>query len=196
MSKIKYIRSSRDGARAIIGIAEDEQVTGYYVSRSLPAELSLYVGCEVDEPQYDAIAREDESYRAMKCALKLLSLSDNTASALYMKLLRRGFCREVARECADECIRLGYIDEHRQLARLVEREANVALRGKAYIIRKLASKGYRAGLVREVIDELVQSGEVDFSHSFERLAEKMSAESEEERRALSYKYGYSTSDID
>lgn len=193
---IKYMRPSRDGARRIVGVANDGEDRGYYITPSLVDELSLYIGREIDEMAYDAIVREDEKYRAMKKALSILSLADNTARALYAKLLRGGFSREVAKECVEQCLSLGYIDEHRQLAIAVTREANTSLRGRAYIVRKLSGKGYRPNMIGEVIDELVASGEIDFSENFERLALRMGAADEEARRTLAYKYGYRTADFD
>lgn len=196
MFNIKYMRPSRDGARIIVGVAGDTEETGYYITPNLVDELSLYIGRELDEMTYDAIVREDEKYRAMKKALSILSLADNTTKALYTKLVRCGFSREVARECVEECLSLGYIDEHRQLAIAITREANTALRGRAYIIRKLAGKGYRPGMIGEVIDELVARGEVDFTENFERLVLRLGATDEEARRILAYKYGYRTADFD
>ena len=113
-----------------------------------------------------------------------------------MKLLRAGFSRSVAEECIEECLRLGYIDERRQIERAVLNEANRSLRGKAYIVRKLASKGYSASEVGEITDELVSAGEIDFGENFERLCEKKGALSQEARRALLYKYGYRSADFD
>ncbi len=196
MPKVKYIRPSRDGSRLIIGIIEGDRARGYYVSRTLPEDLSVYVGRDLSRMEFDAITREDEKYRAMKKALSILSISDNAEKALYMKLVRHGYSRDVASECALECLSLGYIDEHRQLTILAKREANSALRGRAYIVKKLSAKGYRKGQIIEVIDELESSGEIDFSLNFERLKEKMGVLSDEEILVLKYKYGYRTSDFD
>ena len=88
----------------------------------------------------------------------------------------------------------GYIDEHRQLKRLVEREACVNLLGRERIFAKLISKGYKSEDVSAVIDELISSGEIDFEASKKKLINKKLPEnaSGEEIRKLLYKYGHHT----
>ena len=93
-------------------------------------------------------------------------------------------------------MRLGYIDERRQIERAVLSEANRSLRGRSYITKKLISKGYSSADISEVTDELISRGELDFSASFELLCEKKGATTDEERRALLYKYGYRSGDFD
>lgn len=193
--KIAFIREMKN-KRIRIGVECDEEILRYSVSERLSLSLGLCRGMELSSEVYSDIVREDEEYRAMAKALSLLSYGDNTKSALYMKLCRAGYSRDVARGCVEECLRLGYINERRQLGRLIIAEANRALRGEIHIIKKLSSKGYSRKDISEVIAELTESGEIDFSESFRALCEKRGAVSDEERRALMYKYGYRTSDID
>ena len=196
MATVKYIRTADGGSRVRIGVDCGGEVVAYNVSATLYNSLGIVRGSMLDDGALADVAYEDERYRALKRALNLLSYADNTVSNLIMKLRRAGYSREVATECAEECLRLGYIDEVRQIERAVLAEANRSLRGKEYIVRKLASKGYKSTTVREVIDSLVAGGEIDFTANFERLAEKTGAESEDERRALAYKRGYRGIDLD
>lgn len=193
--KIAFVREL-ENKRIRIGVGGGEEVLKYSVSASLAHSMGLCCGMELDEGALEAIANEDASYRCMKRALSLLSYGDNTKSALYMKLLRSGFARDMAKACVEECLRLGYIDEGRQIERAVLNEANRSLRGRSYIIKKLVSRGYRSGEVSSVIDGLVLSGEVDFSENFELLCRRRGASTEDERRALSYKMGYRSGDFD
>ena len=193
---VKYIREAENGARMRIGIEANGAVEPYTVSARLYGSLGIVRGMELSEEMLSEIVYEDEHYRAFKRALNILSYADNTASNLVMKLRRAGFGREVAEECAKECLCLGYIDEERQIARAVLSEANRALHGRAYIIRKLRSKGYKRGMIESVIDSLVRDGEIDFVANFEKLAEKSGAITDEERRRLAYKRGYRGGDLD
>ncbi len=86
----------------------------------------------------------------------------------------------------------GYIKEDDQLRRLVLREANVNLRGPRYIREKLAAKGYSRDSIDAIIDELVESGEIDLVINFDALCDKKGAVDSDERRALAYKYGFRT----
>ena len=195
MYTVKYIRSSQDSSRVRIGVFDGDDTRCYTVSAALYASLGIVRGSVLDETAMTDIGYEDERYRALKRALSILSYADNTEGNLIMKLVRAGYSREVASECAEECLRLGYIDEVRQIERAVLTEANRSLRGKEYIVRKLAAKGYKSSTVRDVIDGLVAEGEIDFAKNFERLCEKTGAETDEERRALAYKRGYRGDDL-
>lgn len=196
MATVKYIREANGGARVRIGILSDGDVVAYNVSVGLYSSLGLVRGCEFDDETFAEIRAEDERYRAFKRALGLLSYADNTVKNLVMKLRRAGFSRDVAEACAEECLRLGYIDEERQIERAALTEANRSLRGKEHIVQKLAAKGYKRDMVRDVIDSLVARGDIDFAANFEMLAEKCRAVTDEERRALAYKRGYRGSDLD
>jgi SOS response regulatory protein OraA/RecX len=179
-----------------IGVFDGTDTASYTVSTALYGSLGLRRGAVIDSDALDSIIGEDERYRAFKRALNILAYADNTVSNLIMKLRRAGYSRDVAEECAEECLRLGYIDETEQIRRAVLTEANRMLRGREYIVRKLSAKGYKGSTVRDVIDALVADGEIDFALNFERLAEKMGAVTDEERRVLSFKRGYRGKDLD
>ncbi len=196
MATISYIKPSGKTSRITVGIDADGDVSRYSVSENTASVLGLRRGVEISDRELSDIRLDDERFRAMKRALSLLSYADNTAKALYMKLVRAGFSGEVSRECVDECIRLGYIDERRQLERAILCEANGQLRGKRYIIRKLSSKGYRAGLIAELTDELAERGEIDFAANFRLLCDRRGAISDDEVRALAYKHGFFDNDFE
>ncbi len=193
MRKIKYIRDGGDGAPVRLTLDEGEDA--YTLSHTAVSRLGLFVGMDVDEYLLSEIECESEKYRAMRRALSILSYGDNTRKTLAAKLIRAGFSREVADECVSECLRLGYIDEARQIERAALTEANRALRGKGYIVKKLTARGYPVSLIGDVIDSLVARGEIDFSENFRRLAEKRGIETEEEKRILAYKYGFGSFDF-
>lgn len=195
MSTVKYIRSSGTG-RVSLGVSSDEGTVSYNISETLYNSLGIVRGSHLSEEALVDIEYEDERYRAMKRALSILAYADNTATNLTAKLLRAGFSREIAVECVEECLRLGYVNEERQIERAVLNEANRSLYGREYIIKKLSAKGYRHGAVAACIDALVERGEIDFAENFERLAERCDASGEEERKKLAYKRGYRGYDLD
>lgn len=148
------------------------------------------MGCEISESDLDVLRYSDEEHRALKKALSLLAFTDKNRRTLLTKLRAAGFSREMAEAAVNECAAHGYLDERRQLAILISDEANRALRGPVYIKRKLMGKGYLSSDIDAVMQELVDSGDVDFSAVFRRLAEKRGAEDAESRRELMYKYGF------
>ena len=195
MSTVKYIRSSGTG-RVSIGVLSDEGTVSYNISEMLYNSLGIVRGSHLCEESVVDMRYEDERYRAMKRALSILSFADNTAANLTAKLLRAGFSREVAKECTEECLRLGYINEERQLERAILNDANRSLYGREYIIKRLTAKGYRPSDVAACIDALVERGEVDFAENFARLADRCGASCEEDRKKLAYKRGYRGYDLD
>ena len=98
----------------------------------------------------------------------------------------------MAAEVVREMVSLGYIDEQRQLSRLITEEANRKLLGPRKIVPKLISKGYSMSDIREALAGLVDTGEVDFDKNRELLLEKHLGltEDSEEMRKLLFKYGY------
>lgn len=190
MPRLTQIRT-KDGGRAVLTVDTDGSVFRYCITEALYVSVGApAVGCELDGESLHMIAREDEGYRAMKKALSFLSFSDKNKRTLYTKLVSLGFGKDVSRETTLECVRLGYIDEVRQLRILVTHEANSSLRGSVYIRNKLVSKGYSAADIDAVISELVESGDIDFCKNLSRLLEKKGIDDSEQRRQLMYKYGY------
>jgi SOS response regulatory protein OraA/RecX len=128
---------------------------------------------------------------ARKKALNILSYADNNKKNLLTKLLRAGFSYDVSSRVCEEMVELGYIDERRQLERLVSVEANQRLRGPYRIIPTLVAKGYSKDMICDVVRELTSSGEVDFEKNARSLIEKkLPSGSIEERRKLLYKNGF------
>lgn len=196
MARLVYIKENTSSKLLLLGILEAGERVRYTVTaRDFAALGSPVRNTELDESVLSAIKYSDEYVRAKRRALRLLALGDNSEKNLTLKLLRGGIRPEIAADVAREMVSLGYIDESRQLERLVAYEANAALRGPNKIIPKLVSRGYSAGEVRRVILELSESGEIDFSRSARELIKKKLPDdaTREQRRALLYKNGYKIS---
>ena len=191
MATIVYIKTGVTKGRVIIGIDADGETKACSITETTYVAIGAPTRyAELSDRDTDTLMTEDERYRAMKRAVSILAASDKSAYTVRTKLYQAGFSKESIDDAVGECVARGYIDEHRQLRRLIAKEANEALRGKYYIKRKLASKGYRGADIDRICAELVDDGEIDFKLNFERLAEKKGAQSDEERRALLYKFGY------
>ena len=180
----------REGGRVSVGVVSDGESRTLNISAQLYSSMSFTRGSTLTSDEAEVLLSDDERYRAMSKALSLLAHSDKNSRALYLRLLREGFSREVAAEAVERCISLGYINERGQLRRLILREANTNLHGPRYIRRKLASKGYSLAEIDEVTDILVSDGEIDFDANLARLAEKKGLTDPDEISALAYKQGY------
>lgn len=191
--RVIYVKPTSDGKRFVIGVSDGDVKLRYSVSHPLYSSLEILVGDEIDDEMHEIIKDDDQRYRCMRDALSYLAYADNNRRTLYVKLIRRGYSRDMATDAVEECLRLGYINEPEQLKRAIVKEAD-KLRGRAYIFKKLASKGYSASMINRALDELIDSGDVDFSANLQTLLYKNDCQSEEERKKLMHKYGYSIRD--
>ena len=192
MARLLYIRDVND-ALLLLGVSEEGESVRYTLSRALYAELGAPAkGAELSDEAMEHIKRYDEGYRAKKKAFSLLSYSDKNEAGLKRRLLQAGFSSEVAEKTAEEMVSLGYVNEERQLERIILSEANVKLRGPMKILPALVAKGYSSSDVRRVMHTLCDSGEIDFRANAKRLIEKRllkDADIEEKKKFL-YKNGY------
>jgi SOS response regulatory protein OraA/RecX len=192
MSKLLYIRDAGN-ALLLLGIDEEGECVRYTVSRTLYAELcSPARGEELCEDALCAIRAYDEHHRATKKALSLLSYSDKNEVTLRRRLMAEGFSRELASEISRDMVSLGYVNEERQLERLILNEANMKLKGPMKIIPALVGKGYSSEDVKRVMRTLSDSGELNFKENAKRLIEKRLPECDdsEEIKKLLYRNGY------
>ena len=192
MATLRFIREAKDSRLLSLGIIEGEESARYTVGESVYSEIGRpAVGDDLSETDMSAIRSADEIYRAEKKALSLLSYADNNRRTLRQKLLRAGFGAEIVNTVCEKMVDLGYIDENRQLERLILVEANTKLRGPQRIIPSLVSKGYSLSDVKAVMHALVESGELDFKKNAKALINKKLPDADiEEKRKFLYKNGY------
>ncbi len=193
MPRIIYIKEGKTKGYLKIGITDGDGRTSLTVSEQAYYSVGAPVcKAELDADTLSVLMGSDAEYKALMKALSYLSYADNSERTLVIKLIRAGFSREVASKTAMEAVRLGYINEERQLERLILSEANNRLTGPMKLMQKLVAKGYGASTVKAVLEGLVSSGEIDFNENRERLiAQKLTEDStDEERKKLLYKYGY------
>ena len=194
MAKVVYIKESKTKGYLVIGIKDADEKKPLTVSAAAYAEVGSYaVGEEISPEALDALAKENQRFLALRKALYLLSFSDNSERNLRYKLMRAGFSRDVVDFAISEVLRLGYINEARQLERLIVNEANSKLYGPMKILSRLVGKGYSPSDVRTAIEALRDSGEVDFDLNRAKLLEKLpDGCTDEDMYKLLYKYGYKT----
>ena len=191
MITLRSIREIGDNGLLSLAIGGEESAN-YTVNSKVYLEIgSPSVGDALTDEQIYLIKEYDEYFRAKKKALSILAYADNNRRNLALKLSKAGFSRELCDRVVSEMVSLGYIDEKRQLERLITLEANGKLRGPLRIIPALANKGYSSSDIREVMHELTESGEVDFRRNAKILLDKkLPVADPEEKKKFLYKNGY------
>ena len=189
--KVVYIRDSSSRGYLRIGLSDGEEKYEYTLSKAQYEELGSPVRGEAIS-DIEALKEHDMKYKATLYALRILSYGDNNLRTLRKKLVSRSVPSAVADEVCEEMTSLGYIDESRQLERLIENEASVKLSGRKKLYARLISKGYQKKDIDRVLDDLISHGTVDFEKSKKKLIEKKlhTGASEEDIKSLLYKYGY------
>ena len=191
MKTLKAIREIGDKGLLSLAIGGEESANYTLCSRVYLEIGSPSVGDALTDEQIYLIREYDEYFRAKKKALSILAYADNNRRNLALKLSKAGFSRELCDRVVSEMVSLGYIDEKRQLERLITVEANGKLRGPLRIIPVLANKGYSSSDIREVMHELTESGEVDFRRNAKILLDKkLPVADPEEKKKFLYKNGY------
>ena len=191
MYKIIYLKEKTKNL-LLLGISEEGESARYTVSAALYASLgSPSRGSEIPDSLMEKIRKYDLEYRARKKALDLLSIADNNKKSLKMKLLRAGFDKELAEKVTEEMSARGYINEDRQLKRLILSEAGKK-RGPKRILSFLSSKGYSIDAIKKSIASLTDSGELDFAEIKEELISlaKEKGQSYDDIKKLLYKQGF------
>lgn len=194
MAVLKSVKELKDSHLLLLGVVEEGEFAGYTVTDAVYTELGCpEAGDVLDSDDLAGIKYADELHRARKKALSLLAFADNNRRTLSAKLSRAGFGRDIVETVCSEMVDCGYINEHRQLERLIIDEANRKLRGPLRIIPALVAKGYASSDIREVMSGLVDSGEINFDLNARRLLDKKlpsdGFDSEEAKKIL-YKNGY------
>ena len=192
--KVANVRPGKSKGYITVVISSDGDRQSFNISECDYAEAgSPRPSDTVDSDMLSVLRRSDEEYRARLYALRILSYADNNERTLVRKLVSRGISSSLAAEVAREMVSRGYIDEKRQLERLILAEANRNLTGPRKIRLKLAAKGYSPEDIDVTIERLSESGEIDFERSSELLIEKKLTRgaTDEEIKKLLYKNGYS-----
>ena len=186
---IKTVKNSNVKGYLKLEIDTGEGIEWYLLSEGQYDALGRPTPCEeISDEDFRALSDNDEYNRAKKKALNILSFGDNSERELLSKLSRAGFSRATREMILSEMKALGYVDEERQLTRLVEALANEKLSGPKKILSSLVGKGYAPEKVKSVMRRLEIEKKIDFTATKEKLLRGI--EDSDERRKILYKRGF------
>ncbi len=191
--KLLSIRPSKYEGLYIYTVERDGKRERYTLPNRIYEELGCpTVGAFLPDDTYETLKSAGAARDALAAALRTLAYGDRSRRELIDKLTHKGYSRALATETAEEAVRLGYINEERQLVNIIPYLANQKLYGARRIIPHLVNKGYHSAQIRAILSQLVEKGEIDFKENFNRLLEKSKTDPTdcEARRALAYRYGY------
>ena len=190
--KVVYLKATNSKGYLKIGVEADNKTSAYYLSERVYHALSSPMrGDNLTRDTLSKIIDEDMRYRATRSALGSLSLCDSSKEALCSKLLKKGYNRKIAESVVNYMCSLGYIDEERQMEKLIVSFCENNNFGRQKIFAKLRAKGYPAGEISKKINSLLREGSIDFEKAKARLLGKYPPDlSSEEKRKILYKNGF------
>lgn len=200
VSVLSAVARGEDEILVTLEIREGEnfQREKYLLSSKLFADLGIKLGI-CDGAVFDAVCHASKVYAAEKRGLNILGFGSCSEKALYLKLVSRGFAKDIAAEAVEHISALGYMNSDGDALREAQRCVSKHW-GLRRIAAHLRSKGYPDESVKNAIYTLEDEG-VDFSElCLERLRTtytELPSDREELRKivaALS-RYGFSTSEI-
>ena len=175
-------------------IADDEYVMT--VDPDTWYSLDYSDGCEIDEEEFEKLKFLIDSRKAYAQALRYLTLRAHSADELYKKLIKK-HSSECSAHAIAKCREIGFIDDED----FAFRYANELFNKKKYGVSRIRSELYAKGIDREIIENVLNSLEFDFSQSIIEIIEKKYSDcfSDEKgkRRMIAglMRLGYNYSDI-
>ena len=169
---------------------------------TLSARQFLTIGLskgESDTDTFDKVSFAAKVWSATKKGMMLLGYGASSKKAMRMKLISKGFDKDVALEAADALEALGLLREHDDATQLAKRLA-AKLWGRKRIASELYSKGYSSDAIDRALCEL-ENEDIDFVGNCRVLIDKRygGVPKEPDMRKKLYaalcRYGYSSPEI-
>ena len=187
------VKTKENNASVVtIWVTSDAERKKYTVSEGTYREIGCPLsGDTLDEDRLALLSAADGMRRALAKALSLLSYADNGEAAIFRKLRRAGFSDAEATFAKEECVRLGYINEERQIECAILSSFS-RLEGPYKIMRRLIGRGYAAKKVLNIIHALEDSGKINYKSAKQALLrDKLpDGSTDDEKRKLLQRYGY------
>ena len=170
----------------------------FVISAKQYLELGVTKGdCTTDV--FESVSCASNVWQAVRKGISLLAFGACSEKALRIKLVSKGFSKEIAQEATQELVSMGLIDPDGDALREAQRQAQ-KLWGKRRIIAALYEKGYSEQSIAYAMQTLEDDG-IDYVRSCERLILKKyvtlpyTPEGKRKLTAALQRYGYSLSEI-
>lgn len=168
----------------------------FLITESSFKELRFKEGDTLTEEELSVLKSEADFCRAAARAVKILSYSSHSKTALIRKLCQFGFERDIALRAADLSIEKGQLDEERQAEHLTDYYLRHKYWGKKRIAAELMSRGYGKDAI---VGALSKVDEDRFAENLARLIARKAVPDDKRERdryisALS-RMGYSLPEI-
>ena len=178
--------------------AKNIETKKFLISGDQLARLQLARG-DANEEIFDLVALEARIYGAVKKGLKTLEYGYCSTKALYLKLLRAGFSKDISAKAVVILQKQKLLDDKANARREAEKGVK-KLWGSHRIESELLKKGYDSDCAKDALEHLNELG-VDYAANCEKLV-AMSLQGETPTiRDLKRlypsltRYGYSSSEI-
>lgn len=140
---------------------DDEETSRVEIAADLLLRSGLARGDDVTEPRLTALAEEDEEYRAREAALSLLSHRARARVELRRRLQRKDFSEPAIDRVMAWLEERNYVDDRAFAEAFVRDRLRLRPRGRLGLIQELRRKGVSGTVAETVIEEVMESENVD-----------------------------------
>ncbi len=159
----------REGKRVTVTLAGDGPDETLRLAASLWDDLGFNVGDTVREQDEARMLRAVTLSAAVTDAMKIVSDSPHSVSALVMKLTRRGHSKEDAAAAANALAATVMLDEEKNARHTARSIFNRTKRGPARICADLLAKGYPPAVAKDAAGEITDE---EYDEALRSHAEK------------------------
>jgi SOS response regulatory protein OraA/RecX len=190
---VQKVVPTRSGTGFLVTLCVSQATERVHTYRATEAEYEeAGAPTEGDVLEGDALAaltEREDTRLAYERALKILAAGDNTRVTLLRKLKERGFSDAVSRAAVMRAEENGYIKEEDMLLRQLSLYAK-RLWGPRKFLPVLLQKGFSSESIEDALRHAADEGIYDKDVVKESLLASFSPQSEAERKALLYKFGF------
>ncbi len=182
----------REGKRVTVTLAGDGPDETLRLAASLWDDLGFNVGDTVREQDEARMLRAVTLSAAVTDAMKIVSDSPHSVSALVMKLTRRGHSKEDAAAAANALAATVMLDEEKNARHTARSIFNRTKRGPARICADLLAKGYPPAVAKDAAGEITDE---EYDEALRSHAEKRDFSGDPKTVAALCRLGFSISKI-
>ena len=190
MSVVKKVK--RDGKRVTVTLAGPLADETLRLGAALWNGLDISEGDLLDGESEEKLRRASALSETVTDAMRIAADSPHSVSALVMKLIRRGHCKDDAVRAVRALSAGGLFNEEENARHTARSIFNRTGRGPARITSDLLAKGYPRAAAKAAADEITEE---EYSEALEKHAAKRRYSSDPKTIAALCRLGFSISKI-
>ena len=148
--EVTDIRRGAQGETVSFGFSDG---SSFFIHPEAAIEFSVRVGTVFSDTELKTILLRSAVFAARDKAVEYLARREHSANELILKLRKKGYDSETAREAVEICRERGYVDDRRFAEMWLESRMKKHPEGRSCLAAGLARKGVPRDIANEVLDD-------------------------------------------